>query len=665
VSISIHGTTPPWALRRIFEMGSSRTIEGSDMDNDHKQKEEKFEASEEDFRSLFEHVGCGVYISSKEGKLLTANQTLVDMLGYESKSEFLAIDLAYDLYRRPEDRRNFQEMIERDGRVVDYAEVYKRKDGSLISILLTSHVRYDSAGNVLGYEGIIVDQSHRIQMENRLKASQEDFKRLFENMPTGVFFSSKEGKFLNVNQALLDMLGYKSKAEFLSIDITKDLYVRPEDRQKFREMVERQGHVIDYEVEFKRKDGSIVPVLLTGHARYDQNGNLLGYEGLNVDISRRKLMERQLREAHDFINKIIQSSPNAIMATDMQGNILIWNRAAEETLGYKSTDVVGKMNIDKIYPDGMARKVMQMVRSPEHGGVGRLKVYPMVYVRQDGTVVEGNLSAALVYDASGKEIASVGSFVDLKDRLEMERALRRTQEQLLQSEKLAAMGRLTSQIAHELNNPLYGIMNTLELLKTEISPQSKRRKVLEMALSETVRLSDMLRKMLSFSKPDQQEKQAVDLNMVLDEILLLHEKQLQENDIKIKISFTEGIPQIKASKDQLRQVFLNLVANARDAMPDGGTLRVTTAADNENVRIEIADTGIGIEEEHLKKIFDSFFTTKDSVKGVGLGLSVCYGFIKDHGGDIQVKSKVDSGTTFTITFPIFQESAENKEAHTE
>jgi len=175
----------------------------------------------------------------------------------------------------------------------------------------------------------------------------------------------------------------------------------------------------------------------------------------------------------------------------------------------------------------------------------------------------------------------------------------------------------------------------------------------------------MLRKMLSFSKPDQQEKQAVDLNMALDEILLLHEKQLQENDIKIKISFTEGLPKINASKDQLRQVFLNLVANARDAMPDGGTLSVTTAADDENVKIEIADTGSGIEEEHLKKIFDSFFTTKDSVKGVGLGLSVCYGFIKEHGGDIDVKSKVDSGTTFTITFPIFQQSAEKTEVQPE
>jgi two-component system NtrC family sensor kinase len=507
------------------------------------------------------------------------------------------------------------------------------------------------------YRDITESKKH----EEMLKASEEEFRNLFEHVACGVFISSKEGKFLNANRALLDMLSYDDKDEFLNIDIAKDLYVSPEERQKFKEMIERDGRVIDYEVEFKRKDGSTVPVLLTGHVRYDQQGNVIGYEGLNLDITQRKLMERQLKEAHDFINKIIQSSPNAITATDMKGNILIWNRAAEETIGYKAADVIGKMNIQKIYPDEMARKVMQMLRKPEHGGVGRLIAHPMVYMRQDETIIEGNLSAAIIYDSSGKEIATVGSFVDLKERLEMERALRRTQEQLLQSEKLAAMGRLTSQIAHELNNPLYGIMNTLELLKTEISPESKRRKILEMALSETVRLSDLLRKMLSFSKPDQEEKQAVDLNTVLDEILLLHEKQLQENDIKIKTSFAETLPQISASKDQLRQVFLNLVANARDAMPDGGALNVTTAADPENVRIEIADSGMGIKEEHQKKIFDSFFTTKDSVKGVGLGLSVCYGFIKDHGGDIEVKSKVNEGTTFSITFPVYKESTDDSE----
>ena len=515
-------------------------------------------------------------------------------------------------------------------------------------------------GNILKLS-VYRDITERKKREEMLRASEADFRNLFEHVACGAFISSKEGKFLNANHALLDMLGYDEKDEFLNIDIANDLYVRPEERQKFKKMIERDGRVIDYEVEFKRKDGSTVPVLLTGHARYDQQGNVIGYEGLNLDITRRKLMERQLKEAHDFINKIIQSSPNSITATDMKGNILIWNRAAEETIGYKAADVIGKMNIQKIYPDEMARKVMQMLRKPEQGGVGRLNAHPMVYMRQDGTVIEGTLSAAIIYDSSGNEIATVGSFVDLKERLEMERALRRTQEQLLQSEKLAAMGRLTSQIAHELNNPLYGIMNTLELLKTEISPESKRRKILEMALSETVRLSELLRKMLSFSKPDQEEKQAVDLNTVLDEILLLHEKQLQENDIKIKMSFAETLPQINASKDQLRQVFLNLVANARDAMTDGGTLSVRTEADKENVKIEISDTGIGIKEEHIKKIFDSFFTTKDTVKGVGLGLSVCYGFIKDHEGDIKVKSNVGEGTTFSIAFPVYKESTDDNE----
>ena len=513
----------------------------------------------------------------------------------------------------------------------------------------------ENADNTLSKLSIYRDISDRKKQQEMLWASEEEFKTLFEHIATGVFISSKEGKFLNANQALLDMLGYDSKEEFLAIDLPTDLYVRPEDRRTFQEMMERDGRVIEYEVEFKRKDGSTIPILLTGHARYDHQGKVVGYEGLNVDLTHRKLMEKELKEAYDFMNKIVQSSPNPTMAADLKGNIIIWNRAAEETLGYKAGEVIGKMNIDKIYPEDMARKVMQMLRSDEYGGVGRLKAYPMVYVRRDREVVEGTLSAASIYDANKNEIATVGSFVDLRERLEMERALRRTQEQLLQSEKLAAMGRLTSQIAHELNNPLYGIMNTLELLKTEVSPQSKRRKILEMALSETVRLSDLLRKMLSFSKPDQEKRQPVDINTVIDEILLLHEKQLKENDIHITSAYADGLGRVNASKDQLRQVFLNMVANARDAMINGGTLTVSTREDGDNVVIEIKDTGTGIKAEHIDKIFDSFFTTKGEVKGVGLGLSVCYGFIKDHGGDIVVKSQEGAGTTFVITLPVFSD----------
>lgn len=509
-----------------------------------------------------------------------------------------------------------------------------------------------NADGTLSKVSIYRDITQRKKREEELRASEADYRRLFENVRCGIYVSTKEGKFLNANKALLDMLGYESKEEFLKIDIANDLYLRPEDRRKWQKMIERDGYVKDYEVDFKRKDGEAISVLQTAQVRYDHDGKVVGYEGINVDQSERRKMEEELRGAHDFLNKVIQSSPNAIIATNLKGDIIVWNKAAEEILGYQAEEVIGKMNISRIYPDGMAKEVMRMMRSPEYGGVGKCRSYPMVHVRRDGEIVEGNLSAGIIYDAQGKEIASVGIFVDLKERLEMERKLIETQEKLLHSEKLAAMGRLTSQIAHELNNPLYGIMNTLELLKTEVSPQSKRRKVLDMALSETERLTELLRKMLSFSKPDEEERQPSDINTILDEILLLVGKQLQENTIRISSSFTDDLREVYASRNQLRQVFLNIITNARDAMPDGGTLTVKTYQKRDKAYIEITDTGIGIREENIDKIFDAFFTTKDSVKDVGLGLSVCYGFIKEHGGDIRVSSKCGSGTTFTISLPI-------------
>lgn len=499
---------------------------------------------------------------------------------------------------------------------------------------------------------IFRDITQRKKHEAELKASAEKYRILFEHVGVGVSFSTKEGKFLDANQALLDILGYSSKEEFLKIDIVNDLYLFPEDRQVFQKMIEKDGRVIDFETQFKRKDKTSVPVLLTCHARYDSNNNIVGYEGINVDLTQRYQMEREIREAHDFMNKIVQSAPISIMASDMKGNIIIWNRAAEKTLGYSAGEVIGKMNITKIYPEGRAREIMKTIRSKEDGEVGIFTPQSVLYVRRDGKTLDGHLSAAMIYDDDGNEVGTVGSFVDLTDRLDMERALSKTQEQLLNSEKLAAMGRLTSQIAHELNNPLFGIMNTLELLKTEVPPENKRRKLLDMSLSEIVRLADMLKKMLSFSKPEQELKKRVDVNTILDEILMLHAKQLQENDVKIKTHFLEGLDKVIASTNQLRQVFLNMVSNARDAMPGGGLLTVETSQADGFVFMEFADTGTGISKENIGRIFDSFFTTKDSVKGVGLGLSVCYGFIKDHGGDIKVESAVGKGTSFIISLPI-------------
>jgi len=497
------------------------------------------------------------------------------------------------------------------------------------------------------------DITYRVWQEEKLKSSRESYQRLFTHVGCGVFISSKKGRFLDVNPALLKILGYKDKDEFLMLDLARDVYLSPEDRRIYRGIIEKKGSVVDYEVKWRRRDGHILHILLTSHVRYGVNGEILGYEGIVVDQTRRKEHEEDLKKAHDFLDKIISCSPNAIMAMDMMGVIILWNQGAEEIFGFDSGQVVGKMSIQQIFSNKMGQKVMELMRDESSGGRGKLNSYPLNFTKENGVLVEGNLSGSLLYDEKGKEIATVGLFVDLKERLETERELSSARQHLLQSEKLAAMGRLTSQIAHELNNPLFGIMNTLELMKTEISPENKRRRLLDMSLSEIVRLADMLKKMLSFSKPDQEERSRIDINVIIDELMLLYKKRFKENSIKVKLDLVDNPGKIRASRDQLRQVFINMFSNAMYAMPEGGSLTISKKITSGKLYISIQDTGTGIKPEHIKKVFDSFFTTKtESVQGVGLGLSVCYGFVKDHGGDIVVESEQGKGTKFTIMLPM-------------
>jgi two-component system NtrC family sensor kinase len=498
----------------------------------------------------------------------------------------------------------------------------------------------------------IRDITERKKFEKELKESEEKFRNLFERVQHGLFISTREGHFLDCNQAMLEMAGYKDKDEFLKIDIAKDLYVNQEDRRKFQKLIEQHGFVKDLEIEFKRKSGEVITVLLTAHAKRNEKGRIIGYEGINIDISDRKRMEKELKEANEFLMNLIESSVDGIIVTNMTGDILIFNKGAENLLGYQAEEVIGKMNIRSIYAPGVAKEVMEKLKSQDYGGAGKLTSFPISHRRKDGDMIEGDLSASIIYDDGGKEIASIGIFKDLRERLEMERKLGEIQQALLQSEKLAAMGRLTSQIAHELNNPIYGIMNTLELLKTEIPPESKRRRILELSLSEIQRLSEMLRNMLSFSKPEEEKRRPIKIDELIEGILLVMEKQMKESNIQVETSFDPDIPEIMASTNQMRQVMLNLFKNAKEAMPKGGTLFVRTRQEDNKVFIHIQDTGMGIPEEIRDKIFEAFFTTKQKVKGVGLGLSVCYGIIKDHGGEIEVESEKDKGTTFTISLPI-------------
>jgi two-component system NtrC family sensor kinase len=495
------------------------------------------------------------------------------------------------------------------------------------------------------------DITHRKINEEKVKAYKEDYKRLFEHVGCGVYISTKEGRFLDANQALLDMLRYKSKEEFLKIDITKDLYLTPDDHRRFRELIERDGRVIDYEVDFKRKDGKPISVLLTGHVRYDQQGNVLGYEGLNVDQTQRKRMERELKEAHDFLNKIIQSSPNAIIVADLKGKIIVWNRAAEEILGYQAQNTVNKMNIEDIYPEGMATKIIEMMHSPEYGGKGRLRSYPLSYERHDGEIVEGSLSATIIYDTKGNELAFVNIFVDLKERLDMERKLRQTQEQLLQSEKLVSIGRLSAGVAHEINNPLTTILTSSMLIQEDMDAGDHIYRELKTISDEALRCRKIVTSLLDFARQTKPTKQLNDLNEIVRQSFVLTRKQAAFQDVSVELNLSENLPDICLDKDQIQQALINLTLNAIEATDPGGRIDLTTLFDSktDTVEISVRDTGIGIQPENLDKIFDPFFTTTEG--GTGLGLAVTHGIIEQHGGTINVESKPGQGTCVTIRLP--------------
>jgi PAS domain S-box-containing protein len=620
-----------------------------------KRMEREIREATKRFEKIAEMGDDGIIVFDEDSRIEFANQMASEIMGLP-KDHILGREFFSLIGKR--DEEFLEEMVMRgEGmgeKVCTEMSLHTPQDQVKASEVCIAPTRSED-GRIRTY-AYIRDITERKKFEKELKESEEKFRNLFERVQHGLFISTQEGRFLDCNQAMLEMAGYPNKEEFLKINIAKDLYANPEDREAFRRLVEQQGFVKDLEVEFKKKNGEKITVLLTAHVKRDEMGEVVRYEGINIDISDRKRMEKELKEANDFLMKLIESSVDGIIVTNMKGDILLFNNGAEKLLGYESDEVVGKMHIRNIYPPGVAKEVMDKLKSPDYGGVGKLTSFPIFHRRKDGELIEGDLSASLIYDEKGNEIASVGIFKDLRERLRIERELQKMQEALLQSEKLAAMGRLTSQIAHELNNPIYGIMNTLELLKTEISPESKRRRILDLSLSEIQRLSEMLRNMLSFSKPEEEKRRPIKIDELIEGILLVMEKQMRESNVQVETFFDPDIPEIMASTNQMRQVVLNILKNAKEAMPKGGTLTVRTSREDNRVLIHIQDTGMGVPEEIRDKIFEAFFTTKQKVKGVGLGLSVCYGIIKDHGGDIKVESEEGKGTTFIISLPVESQS---------
>jgi PAS domain S-box-containing protein len=373
----------------------------------------------------------------------------------------------------------------------------------------------------------------------------------------------------------------------------------------------------------------------------DLYGNISGHLIVLRDITDRKQAEEALRDSEEKFRNIFESSPDPSYITALDGRIIEFNNALMTVSGYSSEDING-MNIIDFYAYPEERKIF-IERILREGCVENCE---MKAKKKDGTLIEALATVVPRKDRDGNVIGFQGITKDMTEKKRME-------IQLLQSEKLSALGTMISGVAHELNNPLTSIIGNAQLLEKKDVPDDIKKR-LAVIIKESLRSAKIISGLLAFAREHKPKQGMVNINTIVVESMKLKEYDLRVNNIDVKASLSEDLPETYADPFHLEQVFINIINNARDALSDldGSALVVRTYEKDDTILIEFEDNGPGIPDEFIKKIFDPFFTTKEVGKGTGLGLSIAYGIIKEHKGAITVESKPGKGAKFVVAIPI-------------
>jgi len=356
-----------------------------------------------------------------------------------------------------------------------------------------------------------------------------------------------------------------------------------------------------------------------------------------------------------FFHNLIDSSVDGIIAADMKGRLILFNSGAQKILGYTREEAFSLLHTTKLYPEGEALEILKRMRSDEYGGKGKLLRHELIAVTKDGKQIPMSISGGIIYDGD-KEIATYGIFTDLRAMRKVEEDLQQTHKMLMQSEKMAGLGRLAAGVAHEINNPMSGIMLYANLGREELGPDHPAAADMEVIVNEAERCKQIVADLLEFSHQTSYEQTGVDVAEQVRKALELFTKQSLFHNVVVDLSIEQGLSRIWGNPIRLNQVFTNLIVNAAQAMEGAGRLTISARHRSNRgiVELTITDTGPGIAQENLSQIFDPFFTTRADSGGTGLGLSVSYAIVREHKGIIRVDSEVGRGTTFTLRFPVLR-----------
>ncbi|MDQ4124041.1 MAG: PAS domain S-box protein [Actinomycetota bacterium] len=632
----------------------------------------RHEAVADQLSLLLESTGEGIFGVDGDGRCTFVNRAALAMLGF-ARDDVMGASMHDVIHHTTAEGSPYPTKacpVHRAFRLGEASsvegEVYWRRDGTSFPVEFSAHPILEDgrpAGAVVSFK----DVTHRHEMERELREREALFSGAFDAATTAIALThAVTNAYVDVNDQLCRMLGY-SKEELLRLDWAS--ITHPDDRARSFDEVDAflsgREELTFIQKRYVRSDGSVISVEMNDALIRDENGEPAYFVSHITDVTEREKAAKALRESQALLQEVIDNSPAAIYIKDAAGRYLLTNTRFRQILDSGDAEAAGKTDYD-LLPETIAARVT----AHDQEVLARGEALEVEEVVPD---VTGELRTFLsvkfpLFDDAGVPDALVGISTDISDRVKAAEEKELLEAQLRQAQKMEAVGRLAGGVAHDFNNILAVILNYGEFVLDDLAEDDPARADVRQIVAAGQRAATLVHQLLAFSRREAVEHRPVDLNQVVDGLRELVARAIGEH-IRLEVDCAPALREVKADRGQLEQVLLNLAVNARDAMPDGGVLTLSTheesvatggphgLAPGRYVKLVVSDTGEGIDASIRDHIFEPFFTTKPQGEGTGLGLSTVYGIVNQTHGHIDVASDVGRGTTFEVWLPATDERA--------
>jgi PAS domain S-box-containing protein len=597
------------------------------------QLNEMIARSQRNFKELIDSIDEAACAASLDGTLRTVNKRVSQLVGLP----YTAIV-----------GQKFFELVEEPARarveagLVRFLE--KRHWSGTVRVRFKNNTRafyFDCVLNAIVKSDEVVGVSALGRDVTEQHEKELRFTELFETLQEGAYFSSPEGRLLEANPALVSILGYATKEELLALE-PGQLNFDPAQPAVLGRAADDRGGARAREIVLRKKDGNAAAFLESSRAVWDDAGKLIRYQGTLVDVTERRKLERQVAQQEEFRRRLLESFPDLILVVDLEERYTFVSSRVGDLLGCESGELLGKkISETPGHSPELAALYRDVVAGAKAFGTAEYGAR-----RSDGSGQSMRASASQFFDADNKLAGVIISVRDITREKKFE-------QQVVQSERLAAMGAMIGGVAHELNNPLTSILGVSELLQDSQTTEAGRKQI-AILQQQARRAAEIVHNLTYFATPPTPGKTRVNLGDVVERTLNLHSYSLRKNNITVDFIREPGLPFVQGDPHQVMQIFLNLVLNAEQAIREvreKGTIRIRLGVTGAMVWASFLDDGPGIAPDVLGNIFDPFYTTKRPGRGTGLGLSICKSVMKEHNGTVEAANAPGGGAVFTVTLP--------------